>query len=205
MIRLLKTIYNYKIILQGGVMALTHIDPRRTGQQLLVLVLIFMFIGCGSKRYDYDWVEYVITPERINSSTAFEEQKSIKVTAGDSDKKEFLMGEIGPHEYYGNLQILSDAIVQQFTEELYNRNVEVHNTSTDKSIEITVKHAAFERGMWKIAVTLEFDVKIGPDHTISYTVRNSSPSTVNRTYDGAVALSVIELLNDPKIVNYINE
>jgi len=48
-------------------------------------------------------------------------------------------------------------------------------------------------------------VKFGNGKTKSYTVRNSSPDTVYRTYNGAVALAVIEIINDPEVLTYINE
>jgi len=59
--------------------------------------------------------------------------------------------------------------------------------------------------MWRIAASLDFSVKFGDGKTKLYTVRNSSPSTVDQTYNGAVALAVLEIINDPEVLTYINE
>jgi len=88
--------------------------------------------------------------------------------------------------------------------ELQSRGLKLNNPA-EKSIEITVIRSQFERGMWKIAVTLEFMVKLGNGKSKSYEVRNSSPHTVDHTYNGAVALAVIKLINDPAFLKYINK
>jgi len=169
----------------------------------VVLVVIFLIAGCTIK-HDYIWVEYPITPERLNLHDSFDESKEIRIIKGDSDDSQIFLGNVGAHHYFGSLQSLTDGIADQLEMELAQRQLEINNTA-EKSLEITVMWTKFERGMWKIAATLDFQVKFGNGKIKSYSVRNSSPATVDRTYNGAVALSVIEIINDWEVLAYINE
>ena len=170
---------------------------------LLVVITILTLMGCAIK-HDYVWIEYPIKPERVSSQNSFTEGKEIWIIKGKSDDSKIFLGNVGAHQYYGNEQSLTDGIVDQLAKEMRNKRLEIKNTA-EKSLEITVNRSNFERGMWKIAATIEFTVKFGNGKTKSYTVRNSSPATVDRTYNGAVALAVIKIINDPEVLTYINE
>jgi uncharacterized lipoprotein len=153
-------------------------------------------ITCGSS--------IQITPKRISSQNSFTEGQEIGIIKGKSNDSKIFLGNVGAHQYYGSEQSLTDGIVDQLAKEMRNKRLEIKNTA-EKSLEITVNRSNFERGVWKIAATIEFTVKFGNGKTKSYTVRNSSPATVDRTYNGAVALAVIEIINDPEVLTYINE
>jgi len=169
----------------------------------IVLILLLILTGCAIK-HDYVWIEYPITPERISSQKGFTEGQEIGIIKGKSNDSKIFLGNVGAHQYYGSEQSLTDGIVDQLAKEMRNKRLEIKNTA-EKSLEITVNRSNFKRGMWKIAATIEFTVKFGNGKTKSYTVMNSSPATVDRTYNGAVALAVIEIINDPEVLTYINE
>ncbi len=169
----------------------------------IILILILVITGCARK-HDYVWNEYPITPGRISSQISFTEGQKIRILKGKSNDLKIFLGNVGPHQYYGSEQSLTDGIVDQLVKEMRNKGLLTNNTA-EKSLEITVNRSNFRRGMWKLAATLEFTVKFGNGKTKSYTVRNSSPDTVYRTYNGAVALAVIEIINDPEVLTYINE
>ena len=166
-------------------------------------MILFLFLtGCTIK-HDYVWNEYSIKPERISSQNVFTEGKKLKIIKGKASDSNILIGNVGVHHYYGSEQLITNGIVDQLIMELQNRRLQIKNEAI-KSLEITVDRSHFERGAWKIAATIEFTVKFGNGTSKSYSVRNSSPSTVDRTYNGAIALAVIEIINDPEIANYIN-
>ena len=169
----------------------------------LLLILILMLTGCGIK-HDYVWTEYPITPDRISSQVSFTEGKEIGIIRGKSDDSKIFLGKVSAHQYYGSEQSLTDGIVDQLVKEMRNKRLEIKDTA-EKSIEITVNRSNFEQGTWKIAASIVFTVKFGNGKIKPYTVRNSSPTTVDRTYNGAVALAVIKIINDPEVLTYINE
>ena len=111
---------------------------------------------------------------------------------------------IGPHQYYGSEQTLTDGIVDQLAKEMQKRQFNSTDTAK-KSLDIAVNSSAFKQEMWEVAATIEYTVKFGNGKTKWYTVRNSSPTTVDRTYNGAVALAVLEIINDPEVLTYIKK
>jgi len=173
----------------------------RSTYKAVVPVLLLLLGGCA---HNYKWKEYPIAPERISSEDSFTEGMEISVIEGKSSDERVFLGNVGIHRYYGTEQMLTDGIVDQLAKEMGNRRLKIENAA-EKSIEIAVTGSRFETGAWKIAATLEFTVKLGDGTTKSYSARNSSPATVPRTYNGVVAKAVIEILNDPKVLSYINE
>lgn len=169
-----------------------------------VIVILFVILTACSIRHDYVWKEYPIASDRISSQINFAKGQEISIIKGKSDHSTIFLGNVGAHKYYGSLQSLTDGIVDQLSKEMQNRHLEIKNEAK-KSLEITVNRADFEQGMWKIAATIEVTVKFGNGKTKFYTIRNSSPATVDRTYDGVVAIAVIKLINDTEILTYINE
>ncbi len=169
----------------------------------ILTAIILLLSGCGVKRHDYIWHEYFISANRVQSRITNESGKPLKVIGETADRSEKFLGEVGPNKYFGNDQALTDGLAEQLTSELQKRGVKITDTA-DKTIEVRVDRTEFERGMWKLAATLEFTVKLGGEKVLQYTVRNSSPTTVDNTYDGAIALAVIKILNDPSVAAYIN-
>jgi hypothetical protein len=169
-----------------------------------IILILFVVLSACSINHDYVWKEYPITSDRISSQSNFAQDHEISIIKGKSDQSKVFLGNVGAHKYYGNLQLLTDGIVDQLSKEMRNRHVQIKNEAK-KSLEITVNRVNFEQGMWKIATTMELTAKFGNGKTKSYTVRNSSPATVDRTYDGVVAIAVIELINDTELLTYVNE
>ncbi len=169
----------------------------------VILVLVLIISSC-TVRHEYIWQEYPITEERISAEVQFDETKDLRIIKGNSNDSTIFLGNVSKHHYYGSEQSLTDGIAEQLASELKSRGLKIKD-SADKSLEVTVSRSQFERGMWKIAVTLEFTVKLGNGKSKSYEVRNSSPHTVDHTYNGAVALAVIKIINDPVVLKYINE
>ncbi len=175
-------------------------------KKIFFLLVVLVLSSCAPKviRHDYSWVEYKIAPDRVTAQIDGENCPPLKIIKGISETTEKRMGNVGLHEYYGNNQLLTNAIADQLKWELTKRGLKISDTA-EKSIELNVIHTAFERGMWKIASNLDFTVTMGGSKTKNISVRNSSPATVDLAYNGAVALAVIEILNDPEIASYINE
>ena len=175
----------------------------KTKRNVFILLLFLVLAGCAIK-HDYTWNEYTISSDRMPSQDNITEGREIRIIKGKSDDSKIFLGSIGLHQYYGSEQSLTDGIADQLAKELQNKNLVINNTS-GKSLELTVNRSNFEPGEWKRAATLEFTVEFGNGKTKSYTVRNSSPATVYRTYNGAVALAVVEIINDREVLTYINE
>lgn len=169
------------------------------------MILFLVFTGCATVKHNYIWREYPIASERIPSQNSFTEGQEIRIIKGKSNDSKIILGQFGRDQYYGSEQLLTNGIVDQLTNELQNKRIKIKDTAAEKSFKITVNRSSFKVGMWMYAATIEFKVEFGNGRIKPYTVRNSSPNTVERVFNGAVALAVIEIINDPDVLTYINE
>ena len=168
----------------------------------LLAVLLLALSGC-SITHEYKWNEYKLTPDRLPPQYKFRAGNEVKVIKGESDTTRKYIGGVGAHNYYANMQILTDGLVEHLTLELQNKKIKVNEGAT-KSLKITVNNETFERGMWSIAATLNFDVEFGDGNSKSFSVRNKSPGTVENLYNGVIARSVIAIMEDAEVQKYIN-
>jgi hypothetical protein len=178
----------------------------QTTYKLSILLLLVVLGGCIS--HDYTWHEYPIASDRISSNVSFTEGKEISIVKGKSDSTDIRLGKAGPHRYYGNMQSLTDGVADQLAIELRKKQLVVKNPA-EKSLEVTVVRSNFESGTFAQAASMDVELKFGSGKIKSYTVRNRSPQTgidtVNRIYNGLVALAVIQIMNDQEVAAYINQ
>lgn len=172
-------------------------------KKILLIILILGLSGCAIK-HDYKWREYFIAPDRLTSQIKNKNAQPLKIIKNKSSNSKKLLGNVGAHQYFSNDQEFTNGIADQLTTELRKKRIKIMDTA-EKSLAIRVDSAHFERGMWKIATNLDFTITLGGKKIKSLTVRNSSPGAVDRAYDGAIALAVIEIINDPEIAAYINK
>ncbi len=168
----------------------------------MIFMLFLVLCGCTVK-HDYVWNEYSIRSERLVSKNSFTEGQEIRIIKGKSDDSNKLFAKIAHHHYYGSDQFLTDGIADQLAKEMAKMRLTIKNQA-EKSLEITVNSSNFKQGGFSSAVTLGLMIKFGNGKAKSYTVRNSSPGPLYRIYNGAVALAVIEIINDPEVLTYIN-
>jgi hypothetical protein len=172
----------------------------------IIMMLFVVLSGCIS--HEYVWNEYPLVSGRISPQLRFTEGRELNIIKGKSDNSRILLGKAGLHRYYGTRQSLTDGIAVQLAEEMRNKRLKIVN-SAKKSLEIVVGESRFEPGFSMQGASIEVTVKFGDGKTKLFTVKNKSPQTgidtVNRIYDGVVALSVIEIIHDPEVVSYINE
>jgi hypothetical protein len=169
----------------------------------LIILILFLVLSSCSINHNYVWDEYPITSNKILPQTSFKEGQEVRIIKGKSEDSNIFLGKVGAHKYYGSEQSLTDGIADQFANELRKKRIKIE-AKAEKSFEITVNDTFFEKGMWKIAATADFTVRFGNGKVKVYSVRNSSPATVDRTYNGLVALSVIKIINDLEVLDYLN-
>ena len=175
----------------------------------ILSLLIALMSGC-SIHNDYQWSLYEIEPERIPSFNTLNSKAAVSIINAQPDKRsrelghgaKGRVGSMGYHSYYGSLNEITDAVVKQLTHELEKRGMNVREGAA-KKLEIKVRKTEFETGAWMLQVKMDVNVKAGKDYVRKVNVSNRTPGTIWRASDGAVALIVIKMLNDPKIIEYL--
>ena len=173
----------------------------KTALKIAMAFLFIMLAGC-SIRHDYVWDEYQIAPAKWTEEDNFVKDQQITLIEGEAATSEELLGSVGAHHYYANMQMLTHGIVEHLAIELEQKQA-VINDSAGKTMEITVDGFEFERGMWKLAATINYTVRFGNGDSKTFTVRNSSPATVDRTYNGVIAMAVVQIIHDPDVRKYL--
>lgn len=174
---------------------------KETFRLFIVLLFIITLTGC-SIRHDYAWNEYQIAAAKWTAEDNFVKGQEVTLIEGKAETTEKLLGSVGAHKYYGNSQSLTHGIVEHLALELRKKQAVIQD-SAEKTLKITVDSFTFERGMWMIAATINYTVSFGNGNSKLFTVRNSSPTTVDRTYNGVIANAVIQIIKDPEVRQYL--
>ncbi len=169
----------------------------------IMAVLCVNLAACATTiKHEYTWSEYEIAAGRVTAAADMGAGHEVRILKGQSNASTKMLGSIGPHNYYGTEENPTDGMAYQLSKELQKLKFVVAE-SAGKTLELAVIRSGNAQGMWKTAALLDFTVKFGDGKVKTYSVRNSSPGTVPRAFDGAVALAVIEVLNDPEVLAYL--
>jgi hypothetical protein len=172
---------------------------------IVVLVIIFLVFMAGcSTRLAYEWTEYRIQSSRITTSDWFVKENSVSIINTQTDDTPVVLASMGGQILDGSLKQLTDSIVAQLTRELKKRKITVSRDAS-KSLEIKVVGTGFEQGMWKVRANLNVHLQAGNNYAKDFLASNSTPTTLNQAFDGAIALAVIDILNNPDILAYLQE
>lgn len=171
---------------------------------LCVLVTLMAVVSGCSINHNYKWKEYEIDQERISAPNRLNAKAAVSIINAQPNDAKRILGSITVHRYHGSLQQLTDGIVTQFAQQLERRGVKIGKQAA-KKIEIKVVDANLVRGAWRIRADMNVSVKTADGYSRIIKIENGTPATVDRAYNGALALAVIEILNDSKIIEYLNK
>lgn len=174
-------------------------------QVFIVLTILFGILVSGcSIRHDYEWAEHRIQASRIKASDEFAKKSFVSIINAQETKDEMIFADVGVHKFYGSLDQLTEAVITQLKRELRKRNITVKSDAS-KIIRIKASKTNFERGMWKVRANLDVHLQAGDHYAKDISVSNSTPAGIYQAFDGAVALAVIEILNNPDVRAYLQE
>ncbi|MDH3621125.1 MAG: hypothetical protein OEV34_16060 [Gammaproteobacteria bacterium] len=157
--------------------------------------------GCSAITHEYTPTIYALEDTRITTVTS-DELESVAIINAQDDQTRFFLGEIGRHKYWGNLNQLTQTMVQTCETELLQRGIRAQD-GADKSLSFSVDAATLDRGMWVVRGVWDVTVTTGSGLTKQYHVENPTPNTVPRAHNGAAALAIIDILQDPEIIAYL--
>ncbi len=172
-----------------------------TRLSLCWVVLGLLACGCTIK-HDYQWREYKIAPDRVSAPSTLGRGSAVSIINAQPNAESKMLGYIGGHQYYGSLNQLTDAVVTQLSQELGSRNVKVSDNAP-KTLKVAVLNTKYTLGSWMLRVEMDLRVEAEDGYARTINVSNRSPGTVDGGFNGAVALGVIEILNDPKVIAYL--
>ncbi|VGO14560.1 hypothetical protein PDESU_03123 [Pontiella desulfatans] len=174
-----------------------------TKQKSIIIALALASSFLSGCTHQYKWKEYPIS-DRIPNNSVLQVRTPVAVINGQTDNKVKEIGRIGAHKYQGSEQQLSQAIVDHLKKELAKNSIQVDDGSS-KKLYIKVEHANLVQGVWQVRADMEVIVTTGDRIAYKFEIQNSTPTTVPRAYNGAVATAVVDILNNPKIQAYLRK
>ena len=172
-----------------------------TTKKLLIAGLGMATVILSGCTHQYKWKEYEIS-DRIPAASTLNIRMPVAVVNGATDKTIKQIGNMGVHSYEGSEYQLSQAVVDQLSEELTEHNVVVVANSS-KRLTIRADHPRIVQGMWTLRADFEVFVTTGDGITYQFDVSNSTPTNVPRAFNGVIAKAVVDILNNPKILEYL--
>jgi hypothetical protein len=180
------------------------IQPKNIGSIVFLVTICLVFMAGCSSHNTYNWTEYRIQSNRITTSDWFVKENSVSIINAQPNDTPVILGAIGGYILDGSLKQLTDSIIAQLTRELTKRKITVSRDAS-KTLEIKVESTGFEQGVWKVRANLNVHLQAGKSYAKDFLVSNSTPTTLNQAFDGAIALAVIDILNNPDILKYLQE
>ena len=102
----------------------------------------------------------------------------------------------------GDLQQITQALINQLSGEIEKRGGRVESPSP-KQMRVAVTKVAVNQGLWTLNVELALTLQLADRPARSITIENRSPGNVWRALNGAIAVSVIRLLGDEDVLQFL--
>lgn len=162
----------------------------------LALVALLLCLGACA-------TAYTPSPDREFEAIAQEFTSSHRVTLRNAQPKSEPETS-GPWKI--DYRAWTDVAIQITERELTKRGMKVV-PDADKTLDLAVQFATTESGWVKITSTITMTAKTGSGYSSTYTGVNSSAMAANtkRQIDGALMRVVVQLLSDPRIVEYLTK
>ena len=169
----------------------------------IVLITVFglLVTGCTINR-TYEWTEYKFEANRITNPDQFMREGSVSIINAQTVDESVIIAKVGARRWYASYKQLTDNVVEQLTKELKKRKIAVSPDSS-KTLQIKVVGTDFKMGMWNWRGTMNVHIRAGNNYTKDILASNSTPGGVDEAFSGAVAIAVIEILNNPDIREYL--
>lgn len=165
----------------------------------IVLLLLFALLGgCGTVHYVPE--HYVIDQGRIPK---FDLKGNVTVVNAQSDqsKQVFFNSSM---DWVGDYKTITEHLVTQLRQEIA-KNAKNVGSGESKTLSVKVDSLHAAHHLFTFSATMREEVSMGDGEQTQINVRNSSPGTMWRTLNGAIALGVIDILKDPKVIKYLSQ
>ena len=103
----------------------------------------------------------------------------------------------------GDLMQYTQTTVDILTRELENQSVKV-STEGDKKVTLRVKNLVYKVGFTVLRTTLNLEAELGNGEIVVVEGDARSPANAWRSVNGSLKRAVVELMKNPKFIDYIN-
>jgi hypothetical protein len=164
--------------------------------KFLCVALVVALTGCGSITYTPS--EYVITNERIQS---FKVSGSVTVENLQDDKGSKVVLNAPARTWVSDYVTITEALAEQLRQELAKHGAVTGGDAKRIGVRVTDQRAYLH--MFHMTGTLQVQVTLGDSAPFPINIEQGSPGNVWRVLNGNIALGVIEILSDQRVLAYL--
>lgn len=167
---------------------------------IAALLFISALTGCARTFVVSPEFQSVEPQDRIHN----EFKSKLQIVNNQPDNTVKFFSKYTLHNLTGNMYDWTAQAVDLTKQEIEKRGGEVASSS-DKKLYLSFNAGTFEVGNWSgYRCNGELSVKTSTGYEMDYPVGNRTGGTIERACGGAITLSVIDLLNDEKIKDFLN-
>lgn len=168
--------------------------------KLAVLVFALAALsGCGTKNYTPN--EYPITNDRIQD---FKSNGKITVENQQTDTTKLVVLAANNGDYVADNKLITEHLASQLKKEIAIHGT-IINSNLNKSIGLKVISQNAYVHIFYMSGKLEVMVSLGESTPFSILVENGNPLNALRVLNGNIALAVIQILSDKRVLDYLAE
>ncbi len=162
----------------------------------LFVLIVALFSGCGS--INFNAKPYPIDPNIIPSIRG---KNPITLINNQEDSNKFIIGNSVGKNFKGNLNQFTDVAIQTLQRELSNRGIIIESNAV-KKISIAVRNVHFTIGLSSSCVS-KIVIETEDGINTEYEGYDSHSWMVQPAINGSLNHAIVNMLNDPKFIKYI--
>ncbi len=160
------------------------------------LVLAALLVGCTHR---YVQKEYVIDTERI---APFQTGAPVRLVSDQPSSEEQIVFRNMGHKFLTDYAAVNDVLLAQLEKEIRKRGGAV-TPDAAKVLRVTVIEMSGHAGFATLDASLRTRLQVGDAAPRELLVANTSPADVYRAFNGAIARTVMEILSDRQVLNFL--
>ena len=164
---------------------------------LCLSLLVLSVTGCGSINYVPS--AYEITDDRIKM---FAISGTVTVHNNQPDTTKTVVLSAPARDWVSDNHTITEHLVEQLRKELAKHG-NIVNKASEKSIGVKVVSQKAYTHVFHMTGTLDALVTLGDSPPFPIHIEQGSPGNVWRVLNGNIALSVIEILSDKRVLSYL--
>jgi hypothetical protein len=166
------------------------------------VVIFLAFVGACTHTY----VPTVRSDFDSDAVPKFSSNQEVALHNAQASAEPVVFTQQGAHSYVANYQECTNVVLTIAKRELANRGLRIVENNA-RQLKLSVQALNFDIGWVRLDSTVELQVETGSGYSAKYLGTNNSymVGSMQNQLNAALSQAVVEMLKDPKIVEYLTQ